>query len=225
MSSIQAKKRQVHPLAVSNFSKSRFGGSSASKSTVNLKGVFAAPPNAHLKPRNYEGELVDESPEFYGLNESILTFQGHRRFKASHFKTKYVLYEDHYIQIGFKTSQIYEKVDKFSALLLFELYFGNKSASTMTHFNIQFRGDKRTSFCNVRKLNLYEPASDREHNLSLRPEQVRTSQHRQEHSLQPRLVSAVLLAAGRVPPHFGISPQLHPSDGELLRDPSLQVRG
>ena len=48
-----------------------------------------------------------------------MTAQGHRRFKASHFKHKYILYEDDRIQIGFKISQIYEKVEKYSSLMLF----------------------------------------------------------------------------------------------------------
>lgn len=34
-----------------------------SKSTVNLKGIFANPPNARLKSKNFEGELVLENRE------------------------------------------------------------------------------------------------------------------------------------------------------------------
>lgn len=41
------------------------------------------------------------------MKEGILKVQGHRRFKSSHFKQKYILYEDNFIQIGFKASQIY----------------------------------------------------------------------------------------------------------------------
>lgn len=105
MRTSQVRKR--NPMAVSNFNKSRFVGSSASRSTVNLKGIFLAPPNPHLRERNYEGEFVPESPEIYSISEGILRAQGHRRFKASHFKTNYILFEDDRIQIGFKSSQIY----------------------------------------------------------------------------------------------------------------------
>lgn len=55
-SAIVPKKR--NPLAVSNFNKSKFGGSSMAKSRAQLKGIFASPPNSNLRPRNYEGELV-----------------------------------------------------------------------------------------------------------------------------------------------------------------------
>jgi len=37
----------------------------------------------------------------------------------SHFKSKYILFEDERIQIGYKTTQIYEKVEKFTSMLLF----------------------------------------------------------------------------------------------------------
>ena len=77
------------------------------------------------------------------MSENILSIQGHRRFKASHFKPKYVLYEDDRLQVGFKISQIYEKVGKYSSLMLFELFFGNKTSALVSRFNIQFRGDKR----------------------------------------------------------------------------------
>ena len=39
--------------------------------------------------------------------------------KASLFKNKYILYEDDNIQVGFKSSPIYEKVDKFTTMLDF----------------------------------------------------------------------------------------------------------
>ena len=45
--------------------------------------------------------------------------------------------------MGFKISQVYEKVDKYSSLMLFELFFGNKTSALISRFNIQFRGDKR----------------------------------------------------------------------------------
>ena len=44
------------------------------------------------------------------MSEAILKVQGHRRFKMCHFKSKYILYEDDRVQIGFKVNQIYEKV-------------------------------------------------------------------------------------------------------------------
>lgn len=50
-SKIMPKKRVPNSMAVSNFNKSRFGASSVGKSTV--KGIFAAPPNSNLRPRNY----------------------------------------------------------------------------------------------------------------------------------------------------------------------------
>lgn len=56
MSTVGVKKR--NPMAVSNFMKSRFAGSSASKSVSNLKGIFLAPPNPNVRSRNYEGEFV-----------------------------------------------------------------------------------------------------------------------------------------------------------------------
>ena len=55
-------------MAVSNFNKSRFGGSSLGKSSAQLKGIFAAPPNPHLKSRNYEGQLVEELQDFKQLS-------------------------------------------------------------------------------------------------------------------------------------------------------------
>jgi len=51
MSTVGVKKR--NPMAVSNFNKSRFVGSSVSRSTVNLKGIFLAPPNPHIRSRDY----------------------------------------------------------------------------------------------------------------------------------------------------------------------------
>ena len=108
LESLSKQKQTAHipkkrnPLAISNFNKSRFGASSATKSIAVPKGIFAAPPNPKLKPRTYEGQLVLSSTEFGSLSESILKLQGHRRFKVSHFKSKYILYEDEYIQIGFK---------------------------------------------------------------------------------------------------------------------------
>lgn len=77
------------------------------KSRAQLKGIFASPPNSNLRPRNYEGELVLPLNQPDNIKESLLKQQGHRRFKVSHFKTKYILYEDEYVQIGFKVSQIY----------------------------------------------------------------------------------------------------------------------
>lgn len=47
------KKR--NQMAVSNFSKSRFGASSVAKSVAQLKGIFASPPNPNLRSKNYEG--------------------------------------------------------------------------------------------------------------------------------------------------------------------------
>ena len=44
--------------------KSKFtGASSFSKSTVKLKGIFAAPPNPNVRPKSYEGEVVMENME------------------------------------------------------------------------------------------------------------------------------------------------------------------
>ncbi len=99
--------RKRNPMAVSNFSKSRFGASSVAKSVAQLKGIFAAPPNSNVRAKNYEGELVLEIGELDIIRENVLKVQGHRRFKCSHFKQKYILYEDNFIQIGFKASQIY----------------------------------------------------------------------------------------------------------------------
>lgn len=48
------------------------------------------------------------------------------------------------IQIGFKSQQIYEKVDKFSALIEFELFFGNKSDNIIEDVEVYFQGDKST---------------------------------------------------------------------------------
>jgi len=56
------------------------------------------------------------------------------------------MYEDDNLQIGFKFSQVYEKVDKFSALLNFELFFGNKCDRPIRRFELFFEGDKRTMF-------------------------------------------------------------------------------
>lgn len=84
--------RKKNPMAISQFTKSKYGGSSVARSTVQLKGIFAAPPNPSVRPRNYEGELVLEIGEADYTRESILKQQGHRRFKASHFKNKYILF-------------------------------------------------------------------------------------------------------------------------------------
>lgn len=47
---------------ISSLNKSKFtGGSSFSKSAV--KGIFAAPPNPHVRGKSYEGELVLENLE------------------------------------------------------------------------------------------------------------------------------------------------------------------
>lgn len=94
-------------MAVSNFNKSRFGASSVAKSVAQLKGIFASPPNPNIRPKNYEGELVLDIGELDRIRENILRVQGHRRFKSSHFKNKYVLYQDDYMQIGFKLTQVY----------------------------------------------------------------------------------------------------------------------
>ena len=141
-------------MAISTFKKSRFGGSSAAKSTSQLKGIFAAPPNPNIRSRNYEGELVLPQSEIDSTRESILRLQGHRRFKASHFKNKYILFEDDYIQIGFKVSQVYEKVDKFSAMMMFQLYFGNKREKTLKNISLHFLGDKRTFLLTQRVLSI-----------------------------------------------------------------------
>jgi hypothetical protein len=64
--------------------------------------------------------------------------------KASLFKNKYILYEDECMQVGFKSTPVYEKVDKFASMLDFELFFGNKTARTIDKFEVSFKGDKRT---------------------------------------------------------------------------------
>jgi hypothetical protein len=76
--------------------------------------------------------------------EQIRKEQGVRRVKASLFKNKYILYEDESLQVGFKSTPIYEKVDKFTTMLNFELFFGNKTAKTIGNFQVSFKGDKRT---------------------------------------------------------------------------------
>jgi hypothetical protein len=69
--------------------------------------------------------------------------QGVRRLKSSLFKNKYILYEDDCIQVGFKSAAIYEKVDKFTSMIDFELFFGNKTAKIIDKFEVSFKGDKR----------------------------------------------------------------------------------
>ncbi len=54
-----------------------------SKSNVNLKGIFANPPNTRLKSKNFEGELVLENRELERTSEFVLKLQGHRRYKMS----------------------------------------------------------------------------------------------------------------------------------------------
>ena len=51
-----------------------------------------------------------ENRELERTSEFVLKLQGHRRYKMSHFKSKYILFEDDRIQIGYKVNQIYEKV-------------------------------------------------------------------------------------------------------------------
>ena len=45
--------------------------------------------------------------------------QGLRRLKVSMFRSKYLIFEDDAIQVGFKSTPVYERVAKFSALLNF----------------------------------------------------------------------------------------------------------
>lgn len=66
-----------------------------------------------------------------------------RRLKSALFRNKYVLYEDDCLQVGFKSTAIYEKVDKFTSMIDFELFFGNKTSKTIDKFEVSFRGDKR----------------------------------------------------------------------------------
>lgn len=108
------------------------------KSAVKLKGIFTNPPNPGLGPKTYSGQLVLENQELENMSREVKKQQGHRRFKMAHFKNNYVMYEDNNLQIGFKFNQIYEKVDKFSTLLNFELFFGNKSDSTIRRFELSF---------------------------------------------------------------------------------------
>lgn len=74
---------------------------------------------------------------------SVRQEQGLRRFKVSLFRNKYLLYEDDALQIGFKAEPIYERVDKFSSMVCFELYFGNKTDKVLNNFCLSFQGDKR----------------------------------------------------------------------------------
>ena len=76
-------------------------------------------------------------------NDKIRKDQGIRRLKASLFKNRYILYEDENIQIGFKSSPIYEKVQKFEVMLNFEMFFGNKTKNSINKFQVSFQGDKR----------------------------------------------------------------------------------
>ncbi len=76
-------------------------------------------------------------------NDKIRKDQGIRRLKASLFKTKYILYEDQAIQIGFKSAPIYEQVQKFQVMLNFEIFFGNKTKNSINKFHVSFQGDKR----------------------------------------------------------------------------------
>ena len=69
-----------------------------------------------------------------------------RRLKASLFKNKYILYEDECMQVGFKSAAIYEKVDKFTCMIDFELFFGNKTSKAINKFEVGFKGDKRKCF-------------------------------------------------------------------------------
>ena len=41
------------------------------------------------------------------------------------------------------SSPVYEKDDKFTSMLDFELYFGNKTTSNISKFEVHFQGDKR----------------------------------------------------------------------------------
>lgn len=60
LASSSLKKRAGQPHG-SSFGKSKFGASSMNKSNLNLRGIFASPPNPNVSPKAYEGELVVES--------------------------------------------------------------------------------------------------------------------------------------------------------------------
>jgi hypothetical protein len=70
--------------------------------------------------------------------------QGIKKFKASNFKEKSLLFEDKIIQLGFKSAAYYERLESFKAFLKITMFFGNKTGDQITHFEAEFEGDKST---------------------------------------------------------------------------------
>jgi len=68
---------------------------------------------------------IIENLALYQQLKSITKNQGLRRFKTANFKGKSSLFENEHLQIGYKSSALYEEVSDFKVMIKIELFFGN----------------------------------------------------------------------------------------------------
>ena len=61
--------------------------------------------------------------------------------KKSNIADKGILFENQLLQIGYKSEPCYEEVNGYTVSLKLILYYGNKSESMMTRFQVEFEGD------------------------------------------------------------------------------------
>jgi len=107
--------------------------------------VFELFPDVVVSRTEYSGKVVQMQLD-YGRNLLDLTeVQGIRRFKTSNFKQKSLLLEHRDLQLGFKSTAFYNAPDNFKQCLKITMFFGNKAEEALTHFSVEFEGDRSTS--------------------------------------------------------------------------------
>ena len=93
-----------------------------------------------MKEDDYSGTLVQYVNVY--LVGSVNQYQGNKRLKRSNLVNKGVLFENEFLQIGYKTEPYYQDVNGYKVSLRMTLYYGNKSESPMTKFEAEFEGDE-----------------------------------------------------------------------------------
>lgn len=95
-------------------------------------------PDVVVSRTDYSGKIIPMHLDYARTLLDISEAQGPRRFKASNFKQKSLLFEHRDLQVGFKSSAHYRDLDHFKQCLKITMFMGNKSEETMTHFSVEF---------------------------------------------------------------------------------------
>jgi hypothetical protein len=89
--------------------------------------VFELFPDAVVSRTEYAGRIVPMQLNYSQQLQEMSEAQGIRRFKVSNFKEKSLLLENSTIQVGFKSTAHYDRINSFKQCLKITMFFGNKS--------------------------------------------------------------------------------------------------